>query len=56
MLGSSDSNGAFPKDNPKTPQDVLATIYQHLGIDIKKQYLNPAGLTISTLPAGQPLF
>ncbi|MEK6238301.1 MAG: DUF1501 domain-containing protein, partial [Planctomycetales bacterium] len=38
VVGSSDSKGAFPKDNPKDPQDVLATIYHHLGIDARKHY------------------
>jgi hypothetical protein len=55
VLGSSDSMGAFPKDNPKPPQDVLATIYDHLGVDAQRQYLNDAGRPISTLPFGEPL-
>ncbi len=33
VLGSSDAKGAFPRDLPKSPQDVLATIYRHLGVD-----------------------
>ncbi|MDA1015826.1 MAG: DUF1501 domain-containing protein, partial [Planctomycetota bacterium] len=40
VVGSSDCKGAFPLDNPKDPQDVLATIYQHLGIDTNKHYLD----------------
>lgn len=55
VVGSSDSKGAFPKDNPKTPQDVLATIYQHLGVDTEKKYLTPAGRPVATLPFGQPI-
>lgn len=55
VLGSSDSRGAFPKDNPKTPQDVLATMYRHLGIDTEKQYVNAAGRPIPVLPSGAPL-
>ncbi|MBM4002161.1 MAG: DUF1501 domain-containing protein [Planctomycetes bacterium] len=55
VVGASDSNGAFPKDNPKSPQDVLATIYQHLGIDRHKSYLNSSGRPISTLPYGSPI-
>ncbi len=54
-VGSSDSHGAFPKDNPKSPQDVLATIYRHLGIDTQKQYRNANGRPISTLPSGAPI-
>lgn len=55
VVGSSDSKGAFPKDNPKTPQDVLATVYRHLGIDVHKSYLNSAGRPIAVLPSGQPI-
>lgn len=55
VVGSSDSKGAFPKDNPKTPQDVLATIYRHLGIDVHKSYLNNAGRPIPVLPSGNPI-
>ena len=55
VVGSSDSKGAFPKDNPKTPQDVLATIYRHLGIDVHKSYINNAGRPIAVLPSGNPI-
>jgi len=55
VIGASDSHGAFPKDNPKSPLDVLATIYDHLGIDAKKQYLNDAGRPINVLPGGEPI-
>lgn len=55
VVGSSDGKGAFPKDNPKSPQDVLATIYQHLGVDTKKQYLTPSGRPVSVLDRGEPI-
>jgi hypothetical protein len=55
VVGESDAHGAFPRANPKTPQDVLATLYRHLGIDIEKQYVNAAGRPISVLPSGQPI-
>jgi hypothetical protein len=55
VLGSSDSKGAFPKANPRPPQDVLATLYAHLGIDTQAQYLNGTGRPISVLPTGQVL-
>lgn len=54
VVGASDSRGAFPRLNPKTPQDVLATLYRHLGIDTEAQYLNN-GRPISVLPFGQPI-
>ena len=55
VVGESDALGAFPKSNPKTPQDVLATIYHHLGVDPEAQYLNNAGRPISVLPSGAPI-
>lgn len=53
VVGESDEKGAFPKANPKTPQDVLATLYKHLGVDPDVQYTNPAGRPISVLPSGK---
>lgn len=55
VIGESDEKGAFPKANPKTPQDVLATLYQHLGVDTHAQYLDNAGRPHSVLPSGQPI-
>jgi hypothetical protein len=55
VVGASDAKGAFPTSTPKTPQDVLATLYQHLGIDTGRQYLNNAGRPISVLPSGKPI-
>jgi hypothetical protein len=55
VVGESDARGAFPKSNPKTPQDVLATLYRHLGIDTQAQYLNGAGRPITVLPEGKPI-
>ena len=55
VVGESDAKGAFPKANPKTPQDVLAMLYRHLGIDTEQQYLNAAGRPITVLPSGKPI-
>jgi hypothetical protein len=55
VVGSSDAKGAFPKDNPKPPHDVLATIYDHLGIDTTRHYLNESGRPIRLLPYGEPI-
>jgi hypothetical protein len=55
VVGESDAKGAFPKNSPKRPQDVLATLYRHLGIDTEAQYLNGSGRPISVLPHGKPI-
>jgi Protein of unknown function (DUF1501) len=54
-IGSSDEKGAFPKANPKSPQDVLATVYRHLGIDTETSYQNATGRPIAVLPSGKPV-
>lgn len=55
VVGSSDDKGAYPKDNPKDPQDVLATLYRHLGVDIHAEYLDHTGRPRPVLPFGKPL-
>ncbi len=55
VIGSSDANGAEPAENPKTPQDVLATMYRHLGIDTTVQYPDLAGRPHPVLSEGQPI-
>jgi Protein of unknown function (DUF1501) len=54
VVGESDEKAAFPKSNPKTPQDVLATVYRHLGVDTKAEYLNN-GRPVPVLPSGKPI-
>ena len=53
-VGASDAKGAFPKALPRTPQDVLATVYKHLDVDINESYLNN-GRPIAVLPGGMPI-
>ncbi len=55
VVGSSDDKGTVPASNPKTPQDVLATIYRHLGIDTKAQYADLAGRPHPVLSSGEPI-
>ncbi|MCL6650579.1 MAG: DUF1501 domain-containing protein, partial [Chloroflexi bacterium] len=33
VIGSSDATGAYPKDRPVTPADLVATLYAAFGID-----------------------
>ena len=55
VVGSSDARAEYPKERPLSPQDVLATLYRHLGIDTQAQYLNSAGRPITVLPEGKPI-
>jgi uncharacterized protein (DUF1501 family) len=53
VVGASDAKGAYPQDNAKDPQDVLATVYQHLGIDVKAEYPDLGGRPHPVLPFGK---
>ncbi len=55
VVGSSDSKGAFPNANPKSPQDILATIYRHLGVDVTAHHLDQFGRPTRVLPSGSPI-
>lgn len=46
VIGATNSKGENPVRNELTPQDIHATIYQHLGIDYKQTYVNQAGRPI----------
>ncbi len=41
VYGSSDKVGAFPREDPVRPEDMLATIYQALGIDPETEIRDP---------------
>jgi hypothetical protein len=39
----------------RTPQDLLATVYRHLGIDCRQEFKNFAGRPIAILNEGEPI-
>jgi hypothetical protein len=43
VVGSSDKIGAFPASNPKTPENLAATIYQSLGLPETLAWRDEAG-------------
>ncbi len=53
VVGASDAKGAYPLDNAKSPQDVLATLYHHLGVDIHAEYPDLSGRPHPVLPFGK---
>ena len=55
VVGESDSKGAEPKERPVRPQDVLATMYRHLGIDVTRHYVDHGGRPHPVLPFGSPI-
>ncbi len=54
-IGSTDARAEGPKDRPLTPEDVLATMYHHLGIDRDHEFLNEAQRPLKILNSGSPI-
>jgi len=52
--GSSDSIGAYPASHPVTPEDIAATIYHALGIDLETRIRDQLGRP-QTLVSGTPI-
>ena len=55
VIGSSNANGEVPASRPVSPNDVLATMYRHLQIDLNRHTLTNAGRPIPLLPEGTPI-
>jgi len=55
VIGSTNARGERPQDRPLHPNDVLATVYRHLGIDHHHAFVNPQGRPIPLLPSGTPI-
>jgi hypothetical protein len=54
VYGSSDNEGAQVRDNPVEIPDLVATIYQKVGIDYQKEYVTNIGRPFK-LAEGKPL-
>jgi len=54
VWGASDNNGMYVKDNPVEAQDLIATIFHKLGIDLDKEYVSNIGRPIK-VAHGKPL-
>ncbi|QDT79867.1 hypothetical protein Mal35_33360 [Gimesia maris] len=55
VVGATNSKAEYPTHSPCTPQDMLATIYQHLGIDFTQSLVDHQGRPIPILPHGKPI-
>jgi Protein of unknown function (DUF1501) len=54
-IGTTDARAEYPRERPLTPEDVLATMYNVLGIDPNIEYLNDARRPIKVLNGGTPI-
>jgi hypothetical protein len=52
VVGSSDAKGGDVKDARVSPADLAATVYRHLGIDLKAQWTDPQGRPQSIVTDG----
>ena len=55
IIGATDSKGTQPSDRALKPQDVLATVYQVLGVDPHHEFLDAQGRPFKVLPTGAPI-
>lgn len=55
VIGSTNARGERPQDRPLQPNDVLASLYRHLGIDHHRAFVNPQGRPIPLLSSGDPI-
>ncbi len=55
IIGATNSKGEHPVERILTPNDLWATVYQHLGIDHTHYLKNLEGLPMQILPFGKPI-
>jgi uncharacterized protein (DUF1501 family) len=55
VLGASDEQGGFPADNPVGPQDIIATIYELLGISHETELQDHLARPFRIVPNGRIL-
>ena len=55
VYGTTDSMAAYPDSNPVSPGDIVATIYQQLGIDPHMTLPDLSGRPIPIAHGGEPI-
>jgi len=55
VIGATNSKGEHPIERVMTPNDLWATVYQHLGIDYSVYLKNSQGPPLQILPFGKPI-
>ena len=54
-VGATNRKAEYPTEQPHTPQDLLATIYRHLGIDPSSTLTDHSGRPVYILDSGKPI-
>jgi uncharacterized protein (DUF1501 family) len=55
VVGATNRKAEFPTQRPYTPQDLLATVYRHLGIDTETAFIDHSGRPLHILESGFPI-
>ena len=55
VVGATNSRAEYPTHRPYTPKDILATVYRHLGVDLRQTFLDAGGRPIPILNEGAPI-
>jgi hypothetical protein len=55
VVGATNARGEYPAASPVTPQDLLATVYRHLGIDPRHPFADYFGRPVPILAHGEPI-
>ncbi len=55
VVGESMPKGDAPRSTPIRPQDLMATVFQVLGIPRETQFINTAGRPVFMIEEGQPI-
>lgn len=55
VVGATNSKAEYPTERPYSPQDLLATIYRHLGINPSHSFVDLVGRPIQILGTGEPI-
>ena len=54
VIGATDKHAAYPVERPIDPQDLMATIYGHLGIDLTTHFPDGSGRPVA-ITTGTPI-
>lgn len=54
-VGESDSKVTRPQTRPITPQDLMATVFDVLGIELQTQFVNQGGRPVYMVEHGKPI-
>jgi uncharacterized protein (DUF1501 family) len=55
VVGATNSKSEYPQHDPVTPQDLMATVYRHLGIDWTQPFIDFSGRPVPILSSGKPI-